>query len=89
MAIPSGDQPFGNAPRNNVRGPNYRTLDFAAVKSVPLGGTSRLELRVEAFNLFNRANFTAPSGNRSSGAFGTITSTYDPRQMQLGMKVLW
>ncbi|HEY7190302.1 MAG TPA: TonB-dependent receptor [Vicinamibacterales bacterium] len=89
VAIPSGDQPFGNAPRNNVRGPNYWTFDFAAVKNVALGRTSRLELRVEAFNLFNRANFTAPSGNRSSGAFGTITSTYDPRQVQLGMKVLW
>ena len=33
--------------------------------------------------------FAAPSGNRSSAAFGTITSAYDPRQMQLGVKVLW
>jgi hypothetical protein len=89
VVIPSGDQPFGNAPRNNVRGPNYWTFDFAAVKAVPLAGTARFEFRIEAFNLFNRANFTAPSGNRSSGAFGTITSTYDPRQVQLGMKVLW
>jgi hypothetical protein len=89
VAIPAGDQPFGNAPRNNVRGPNYWTFDFAAVKQVSLGGTSRLELRVETFNLFNRANFTAPNGNRSSAAFGTIASTYDPRQVQLGVKVLW
>jgi hypothetical protein len=40
-------------------------------------------------NLFNRVNYTAPDGNRSQAAFGTITSTYDPRQMQLGVKVLW
>ena len=30
-----------------------------------------------------------PNGNRSSGAFGTITSTYDARQLQLGFKFLW
>src|SRR5262249_40171476 len=48
VSIPSGDQPFGNAPRNNVRGPNYWTFDFAAVKTVALAGTSRLEFRIEA-----------------------------------------
>jgi hypothetical protein len=82
-------QPFGNAGRNTVRGPNLWTFDLAAVKQVKLSGETRLELRLEAFNLFDRANFTAPNGNRSAGAFGTITSTYDPRQLQLGVKLLW
>ena len=82
-------QPFGNAPRNSVRGPNYWTFDFALTKNVALAGQTRLQLRLEAFNLFNRVNYTAPNGNRSTAAFGTITSTYDPRQMQLGVKVLW
>jgi len=48
-----------------------------------------MQIRVEAFNLFNRDNFTAPAGNRSNATFGTITSTYDARQVQLGVKVLW
>jgi hypothetical protein len=82
-------QPFGNAPRNGVRGPNYWTFDFALMKPLALTGAARVQLRLEAFNLFNRVNYTAPSGNRSTAAFGTITSTYDPRQMQLGVKVLW
>ncbi|MFN7979264.1 MAG: hypothetical protein U0P30_14100 [Vicinamibacterales bacterium] len=47
----------------------------------------RLELRIEAFNVLNRTNFRAPNGNRSSNAFGTITSTYDPRILQVGMKL--
>ena len=81
--------PFGNAVRNSVRGPNFWTVDFAAMKQVKLNGAARVELRLEAFNLFNRANFTAPAGNRSVAAFGTITSTYDPRQLQLGVKLLW
>jgi hypothetical protein len=72
-----------------VRGPNYWTFDFALTKQVALAGEARVQLRLEAFNLFNRVNYTAPSGNRSTAAFGTITSTYDPRQMQLGVKLLW
>jgi hypothetical protein len=72
-----------------VRGPNFWSFDLAAVKQVTLSDQARLELRFEAFNLFDRANFTAPNANRSSAAFGTITSTYDPRQIQLGVKLLW
>ena len=58
-------------------------------KRVPVGGPAQVELRVEAFNLLNRTNFRSPNGNRSANAFGTITSTYDPRQLQLGIKLLW
>ncbi len=82
-------QPFGNAPRNNVRGPNFWQLDVAATKNVALGSRTKMQIRVEAFNLFNRDNFTAPAGNRSNVTFGTITSTYDARQVQLGLKVIW
>jgi len=82
-------QPFGNSPRNNVRGPNFWQFDFAASKNVALGGQTRLQLRLEAFNLFNRVNFTPPAANRSNSTFGTITGTFDQRQLQLGVKVLW
>ena len=82
-------QPFGNAGRNTVRGPNFWSFDLAAMKQIRIGGDKSVEVRLEAFNLFDRANFTAPNGNRSSGGFGTITSTYDPRQMQLGVKLHW
>jgi hypothetical protein len=90
VVIPTDpSHPFGNAGRNTVRGPNFWSLDLAAVKRVRIAGESRVELRVEAFNLFDRVNFTPPNGNRSAGGFGTITSTYDPRQVQIGVKVLW
>jgi hypothetical protein len=90
VVIPTDpSQPFGNAGRNTVRGPNYWTFDLAVSKSFPLAAQARLQLRFEAFNLFNRANFTAPNGTRSSSAFGTITSTFDPRQLQLGIKLMW
>jgi hypothetical protein len=90
VSVPTDpSQPFGNSPRNNVRGPNFWQLDAAATKNVALGSRAKLQVRVEAFNLFNRDNFTAPASNRSTGTFGTITSTYDARQVQLGLKVLW
>ena len=82
-------QPFGNAPRNNVRGPNFWQFDLAASKNFALGDRTKLQFRLEAFNLFNRVNFLAPASNRSNATFGTITTTYDARQMQLGLKVLW
>jgi hypothetical protein len=90
VSVPTNpSQPFGNAKRNTVRGPKFTSFDLAASKRVPVGGPAHLELRLEAFNLFNRTNFRAPSGVRSAGAFGTITSTYDPRQLQLGIKLVW
>jgi hypothetical protein len=82
-------QPFGNAERNSVRGPNFWQLDMVASKRIALGGPAQFEFRLEAFNVLNHTNFRAPNGNRSAGAFGTITSTLDPRQLQLGFKLLW
>jgi hypothetical protein len=82
-------QPFGNAPRNTVRGPMFWQMDTALSKQVALTRGVRAEFRLEAFNLLNRTNFRPPNGNRSSNAFGTITSTYAPRQLQLGFKLLW
>ena len=90
VTIPTDpSRPFGNAPRNSVRGPGFWQMDLSASKQVSLSGSSRLEFRFEAFNLLNRSNFRAPNGNRSQAGFGTITSTYDPRQLQLGFKFIW
>src|SRR5688572_6147166 len=81
-------QPFGNAPRNVARGPGFAQFDLGLHKAIGLGGeNTRLELRFEAFNLFNRSNFSTPNANRSNANYGTITSTSAARQIQLGVKV--
>ena len=90
VVIPTDpSQVFGNAERNSVSGPWFWQLDFVASKnfSLPIGPRTTVQIRIEAFNLLNRTNFTAPNGNRSAAGFGTITSTYDARQIQLGAKV--
>lgn len=90
VSVPAdASQPFGNAGRNTVRGPWFWQVDLVATKSfrVPVGDQTRLELRFEAFNLLNRTNFRAPNANRNSPNYGTITSTFDARQVQLGAKL--
>jgi hypothetical protein len=88
---------LGNSGRGAFRGPNLRTVDLAAVKRVRFRGDARVELRVEVFNVFNRANFGNPTLIAFAGAaaneaplpsFGRIRSTVtSARQMQLGVRV--
>ena len=88
---------LGNSPRGAFRGPDLRTVDVAAVKRLRLGGRARADLRLEVFNLFNRANFGNPTLIAFAGvspaeaplaSFGRIRSTVtSARQMQLGMRV--
>ena len=91
VVIPTDpSQPFGNAPRNSLRGPLFWQLDLMIGKRIPLPWRSTYgEFRLEGFNMLNRTNFRTPNGNRSAAAFGTITSTYDPRQLQVGVKVVF
>ena len=81
-------QPFGDAPRNAARSHPFFQFDLGLHKNFGLGREqTRLEVRVEAFNLFNRTNFGPANGNRSSSAFGTISSAFPARQIQLGVKL--
>jgi hypothetical protein len=88
---------LGNSRRGQFRGPDLRTVDIAAVKKIALRGSRRVDLRLEVFNLFNRANFGNPTliafagaaaGEAPLASFGRIRSTVtSARQMQLGARV--
>jgi hypothetical protein len=83
---------FGNAPRNLLRGPNYKVTDLSLVKNVPLGKAVRFQLRAEFYNVFNRANFGNPNASFGSAAFGRITSLATGatmRRIQLGGKLIF
>jgi hypothetical protein len=58
---------FGNLPRNALRGPNFRQVDFILNKRFPITETVRLEFRTELFNVFNRTNFALPSSALNVG----------------------
>ena len=82
-------QPFGNAKRNGVQRTRSTRSTSRWRRTSRFRGGSQTPAAAEAFNLLNRTNFNAPNRNRSSAAFGTITSTDDARQMQLGVKLLF
>jgi len=87
---------FGNVGRGEIEGPDLRVVDLSLAKELkPTTGTG-LELRVEVFNIFNRANFGVPSlvafagaadGEAPLGNFGRIRNTVtSARQVQLGVR---
>jgi hypothetical protein len=68
---------YGNLPRNAFRGPKYVNVDMSLFKNVALSERVRLQLRAEAFNLFNHPNFALPETNLLSPTFGKFSRTPD------------
>lgn len=95
---PNGVFHFGNLGRNAIYGPGFSDTDLSLIKNIHLTGEARIQLRVEAFNVFNQANFGQP-GNIAqvgSSSFGMITNTRFPtgdsgsaRQVQFAAKFLF
>jgi hypothetical protein len=55
-----------------------------------LVGRARLQARVEAFNAFNRVQFSGPNTSVTSGSFGVVSGQANtPHQLQFGIKLLW
>jgi len=91
---------LGNLPRNAIAGPNLVTTDLAIIKNTRISERLNVQLRAEAFNLFNHPNFSPPgvfsAGHSvfadSTGAInpvaGQLTSTTTTsRQLQLAIKL--
>ncbi len=80
---------FGNAPRTlpNLRGPGYLATNLSLQRDFKFTEHAKLQFRAEAFNLFNRANFQAPGAILGGANFGVITTTEDPRQFQLAVRL--
>lgn len=74
--VPSGGK-FGTLGRNTMRGPAYINTNFSLSKDVNLPGKgNRLQLRVDAFNVFNTPNLAAPGTSISSSTSGSATSNF-------------
>jgi hypothetical protein len=87
VSIPQFFEPFGNAGRNILEGFAFYQTDLGVSKRFALTERFGLQFRAEAFNVFNRSNFRAPNANISAVTFGTITSAYEARQLQLALKL--
>jgi len=76
----------GSTPRDSVTGPGFARTDLSLFKNISVGGTHRIQLRVEGFNLFNQTRFGQPGNQIGTPNFGRITAAEDGRIVQLAAK---
>jgi hypothetical protein len=79
----------GTAGRGIVQGPSTARVDFTMTKNFRFNETMRLQLRGEAFNVFNHTNFRTIGTNVTLATYGTVTAVRDPRTIQLGAKFIF
>jgi hypothetical protein len=73
----------GNSGRNSIQQPGYQSWDASLFKAFPVKDRAYLQLRLEAFNLFNHTQFGYANTSVGPG-FGSITSTRAARIVQVG-----
>jgi hypothetical protein len=79
----------GTSKRRFFYGPGLDNYDMALLKNVHLTESKSLQFRIEAFNIFNHAQFFGPQsvdGNIDSSTFGDVVSAQPPRLVQLAAK---
>ncbi|MFL6335824.1 MAG: TonB-dependent receptor domain-containing protein [Pyrinomonadaceae bacterium] len=97
FGIPNGA--FGNLGRNVFRGPAVFNVDFSLFKNIEIREGMKLQLRGEAFNVFNIQNWDVPSSltvNTNATAIaagaGRVTALAQgttPRQLQFGVRFVF
>jgi hypothetical protein len=94
------ERTYGTLPRNAFRGPSRVNTDLAVAKTFNFGERFNVEFRAEAFNVFNQVEFYQPGCspgtngvpqcnllNITTGNLGQVTATYDPRILQLALRL--
>jgi len=92
---------FGNLARNAISGPGTVNFDVALSRGFKIREGINLQARLDAFNIFNHPNFTgaiSPAGTvtgfstlstsqNSTSTFGRVQSAFDPRILQVSLKL--
>lgn len=81
------NQGFGNTRKDAIVGPGLVNFNLSLFKNFSVTERVRFELRFESFNTFNHTQFNGVDTNSGDGNFGAVTTTYDPRVLQLGGKI--
>lgn len=81
---------FGNAGRNILTGPPFRSVDLSLLKNIRLAENTRLQLRVESFNIFNTPNYQVPVFQLDTANVGRVSQTAtEGREFQFAVKLLF
>ena len=78
---------YGTSGVGIVQLPGLQTYDLSAVKNFALRERLRLRFQADFFNAFNVANFFGLGTNVSNNGFGTLSSAYPGRNLQLSLKL--
>jgi hypothetical protein len=78
---------WGTTGAGNLQGPGMQSYNLNVQEFFNLRERTTLRVRVDFINAFNNVNFQAPAATITSGGFGTVTSAYPARNIQLGMKL--
>jgi hypothetical protein len=86
---------FGSSTVGSFLSPGTERIDLGLLKNFRFSESAHLQLRAEAFNLFNHTNFVGPGGaavggidtGLGSGTFGQALSAHIPRTMQFSGKM--
>jgi hypothetical protein len=81
----------GNERKNDIHmGDYFANVDMSLMKDLPVSEKLKFQLRAEAFNVLNHTNLGQPDANISDTNFGQVsTTTGNPRQMQMALKLLF
>jgi hypothetical protein len=80
---------WGNLGFDGVWGPGRDNWNLALFKNFAVTERLRFELRFESFNTFNHPQMNAVDTTLGTPDFGKVTSAYDPRVLQLGVKAFF
>jgi len=89
----------GNAPKVSFYGPGMTNFDTALFKNFPVKDKVTMQFRLETYNTFNHsefngvnasavfANASSASTPQTSSTFGRLSSTANPRYLQLALRI--
>ena len=89
ILVPEALGQLGDAARRFFQGPGIENFDMQLSKTIRFTESKSLDVRVEAFNIFNHAQFYGPSsvdGEVNDPNFGKVVSAAAPRLLQLAAK---
>jgi hypothetical protein len=84
---PAGVDHYGTAGVGLVEGPSLQTYDLSLGKYFYLTESVNLRFQADFFNAFNNVNFSGLGTVVTNGNFGTLSSAYPARNLQLGLKL--
>jgi len=91
----TGPDCYGNLGFDALRGPGRDNWNISVLKTFAFTERLHMEFRADAFNIWNHTQFKGDANNGGisenvgSSNFGAVTAAFDPRELQLALKLMF